>query len=91
MGRKEVTKMKIFECIVNDGNQLFKSVVAVKNKKELLNVYGGNGEFEKITDVTNNYPVDENKLYNALRSTGYGRAETNLLVALLSEHNKTLK
>ena len=83
--------MKLFECIVDDGTQVFKTVTAAKNKKELLNVYGGNGSFEKITDVTNDYPIDENKLDNTLRSAGYSQAEINLLTALLFEHNKTLK
>lgn len=83
--------MKLYECIVDDGKQVFKTVTAAKNKKELLNIYGGNGTFEKITDVTSDYPIDENKLDNALRSAGYGQAEINLLTALLFEHNKTLK
>lgn len=83
--------MKLFECIVDDGTQVFKTVTAAKNKKELLNIYGGNGTFEKITDVTKCYPIDENKLDNTLRSAGYGQAEINLLTALLFEHNKTLK
>ena len=83
--------MKLFECIVDDGAQVFKTVTAAKNKKELLSVYGGNGSFEKITDVTNEYPIDENKLDNTLRSAGYGQAEINLLTALLFEHNKTVK
>ena len=51
--------MKLFECIVDDGNNVFKSTVAARNKKELLNVYGGNGDFVKITDVTNDYFTDE--------------------------------
>lgn len=83
--------MKLYECIVDDGHSVFKTVTAAKNKKELLNVYGVNGKFEKIKDVTNDYPIDENKLDNTLRAAGYGQAEINLLTALLSEHNQTLK
>lgn len=83
--------MKLYECIVDDGQSVFKTVTAAKNKKELLNVYGGNGKFEKIKDVTNEYPIDENKLDNTLRTAGYGQAEINLLTALLFEHNKTMK
>lgn len=83
--------MKLYECIVDDGQNVFKTVTAAKNKKELLNVYGGNGKFEKIKDVTNNHPIDENKLDNTLKAAGYGQAEINLLTALLFEHNKTLR
>lgn len=83
--------MKLYECIIDDGQNVFKTVTAAKNRKELLNVYGGNGKFEKIRDVTNDYPIDENKLDNTLRVAGYGQTEINLLTALLFEHNKTLR
>ena len=44
--------MKLYECIIDDGTNVFKTVTAAKSKKELLNVYGGNGTFEKIKDIT---------------------------------------
>ena len=50
--------MKLFKCIVDDGKDVFKTLIAVKNKKCLLDVYGGNGTFEKIDDVTNDYFVE---------------------------------
>ena len=83
--------MKLCECIVDDGTNVFKTTSAAKNKKELLNVYGGNGSFEKITDVTKDYIIDENKLDDTLRAAGYKQAEINLLTALLFEHNKQFK
>lgn len=81
--------MKLFECIVDDGERVFKTTIASKNKKELLSVYGGNGAFEKITDVTkvhNTISVD--MLTDTLRKAQYGEGEIALITALLEEHNK---
>ena len=80
--------MKLFECIVDDGESVFKTLTASKNKKELLSVYGGNGKFEKIKDVTSDYLNNESitKLYDSLCKTGWGKGETELIVALVEEH-----
>lgn len=80
--------MKLFECIVDDGTNVFKSLCTAKNKKELLDIYGGNGEFVKVTDRTNEYfdETSAEKLRNDLLRTGWGEGETRLIVALLEEH-----
>jgi len=80
--------MKLFKCIVDDGKQVFKAYTAAKSKKELLNVYGGNGTFEKITDVTNDYFNDKSveHLDDCLAATKWGEGERKLICALLEEH-----
>jgi len=80
--------MKLYECIVDDGKDVFKTLTAAKNKKELLSVYGGNGSFEKIKDVTNDYFTNESpdKLTSDLQRCGWGRGEIELIKALLEEH-----
>jgi hypothetical protein len=80
--------MKLYECIVDDGNNVFKTLSTAKNKKELLSVYGGNGDFVKIDDVTNEYFTSESseKLDDDLLRMGWGEAERKLICALLEEH-----
>lgn len=80
--------MKLYECIVDDGKNVFKTLTAAKNKKELLSVYGGNGSFEKIKDVTNDYFTNESpdNLAFDLQKCGWGRGEVELIKALLEEH-----
>ena len=81
--------MKLYECIVDDGTNIFKTTVASKNKKELLNVYGGNGTFEKITDITQlTDSIGVDLLRDTLIRNGYGNNETTLICALLEEHLK---
>lgn len=80
--------MKLFECIIDDGKDVYKSLCTAKSKKELLNVYGGNGDFIKIKDITNEYfdETSAEELRNDLIKTGWGEGETKLIVALLEEH-----
>lgn len=85
--------MKLFKCIVDDGENVFKTLTAAKSKKELLEVYGGNGTFEKIEDVTNEYFTEKSTeiLAESLRRTNWGEAETTIICALLEQHIKGLK
>lgn len=80
--------MKLFECIIDDGTDVYKSLCTAKNKKELLNVYGGNGDFIKIKDITNEYfdETSAEELRNDLIKAGWGEGETRLIVALIEEH-----
>lgn len=80
--------MKLYECIVNDGHEVFKTLAAAKNKKELFSVYGGNGTFEKIKDITSECFTDESpaELASDLKKCGWGRGEIELIKALLQEH-----
>lgn len=83
--------MKLFECIVDDGKNVFKTTAPAKNKKELLEVYGGNGTFEKIKDVTKDY-LNENsteKLDTDLMRMGWGEAERKMICALIEQHIKS--
>lgn len=80
--------MKLFECIIDDGKNVYKNLCTAKSKKELLNVYGGNGDFIKIKDITNEYfdETSAEELRNDLKKAGWGEGETRLIVALLEEH-----
>lgn len=80
--------MKLFECIIDDGRNVFKTLTASKNKKELLDVCGGNGSFEKIKDVTKEYLIPESvdKLRSDLKLCGWGKGETEIICALVEEH-----
>lgn len=85
--------MKLFKCIVDDGKTVFKTLTAAKNKKDLLDVYGGNGVFEKIQDVTNEYFTETTveKLDSDLIRMGWGEGERRLICALVEQHIDALK
>lgn len=84
--------MKLYECIIDDGRNVFKTIIAAKNRKELLNVYGGNGTFEKIKDITQNTQyMSVDCLRDSLARTGWGAEEITLLTALLEQHLDSIK
>lgn len=80
--------MKLFECVVNDGINIFKSLGTAKSKKEFKEVYGGNGEFLSIKDVTSEYFTEESPdlLNKHLLRMGWGEAERLIICGLLQEH-----
>lgn len=78
--------MKLYEMIVDDGQNVFKAVRPAKDVKELKYIYGGNGEFVRIKDVTKDYPIDTEYLRRVLRGKEnghFGEAETDIICALV--------
>jgi len=45
--------IKKFECIIDDGEHVWKEYIPATSKKELMNTWGGNGEFVKIKEFPN--------------------------------------
>ncbi len=85
--------MKLFNCIIDDGQIVFKTLVAAKDQKELLAVYGGNKTFEKIQDVTADYLTERTveKLDTDLLRMGWGEGERKFICALIQQHIDNLK
>ena len=86
--------MKMFTCIIDDGNDVYKETVPAKNKKEMLERWGGNGEFVKIEDTTDQFLTADGAvelLSDTLAKAGYGVPEQRLLVALLEQHQQSAR
>lgn len=83
--------MKMFECIIDDGKNVFKEVVAANSKKHMLDQWGGNGNFLIVKDVTKDCPIDTEKLQSDLLKLGWGMAESRLIMMLAEEHMKKQK
>lgn len=83
--------MKLFECIVDDGKNVFKTLAAAKNRKALIDEYGGNGDFIRIKDVTDDYFTEQSVdlLDEHLLRMGWGEGERRIICALLESHIRT--
>lgn len=81
--KEDTTMMKAYEMIVDDGQNVYKVTRAAKNLKELKSVYGGNGEFVQIKEVTDEVKIDTTMLYESLLKSGFGMLETLLIVDTL--------
>ena len=80
--------MKLFRCFINAGDHIFEAFATGKNKKAMLDVYGGNGDFEKVDDVTNNYLNEKSleRLESDLQNACWGKGEVALITGLVQEH-----
>lgn len=80
--------MRLYECIVDDGHDVFRSLLPAKSKKELLSKYGGNGEFVRIKDITSGHFTDSSVelLNDNLARAGWGIGERAIICALLQDH-----
>ena len=77
--------MKAYEMIIDDGH-VFKCVRPAKDIKQLKEIYGGNGEFVRIKDVTEQYPIDVDiirKVLQGQRAGTFGEVETDIICALV--------
>lgn len=85
--------MKLFECIVDDGKDVFKTLTAAKSRKALIDEYGGNGEFIRIKDITAEYFTEGSVelLGDHLLRMGWGEGERKILCALLETHLRAEK
>ncbi len=78
--------MKLYEMIIEDGENVFKAIRPANSIKELKYIYGGNGEFVRIKEVTSDYPIDTEYLRRVLtgRENGhFGEIETDIICALV--------
>lgn len=87
--------MKVYECIIDDGKEVYKSKAVAKNKEDLLDIYGGDGDFIKITDISDTIlapPRDYERISNAverlqivLLKENYNDIERILICELLND------
>lgn len=77
--------IKKFECIIDDGHDVFKTYIPATSKSELMKKWGGNGEFVRIKEVPEYLP-SAICVRTDLEKCGYGKAECELIYRILSEY-----
>lgn len=81
--------MRAYEMIIENGvydTTVYKAIRPAKDVKQLKQIYGGNGEFVRIKDVTEFYPIDLDTLRRVLtgKEAGkFGEVETDIIVSLV--------
>ena len=66
---------KMYEMIIDCGDQVIKVNRPGKSAADVKKRYSGNGEYIKVTDVTEDYPIDAYKVMSALAAAGFGETE----------------
>ena len=78
-------KMNVYEVILSDRESCYKVKVPAFSKKEALEYVQGNGEVEKVTDITGKYTVGVDKVAEALRISRFGQSEIDIITRALTE------
>ncbi len=76
---------KAIEFIIEDGNLVFKAVRPGKSIKQIKQRFSGNGNFIRIKDKTNDYPLSLDKIRKALERANFGEHEIDLITYLIQE------
>lgn len=75
--------MKIYKAYLDDGKNLYKVFRPSDSKKSFIEQYGGNGEIIKIEDVTEDFPISLQKVYDALSIAHFGEVEKDIIISCL--------
>lgn len=78
-------KIKKYECIIDDGEHLYREYIPALNKKDLMARWGGNGDFVQIKEVPDYLP-DAARVRDDLARMGYGKAEQDFVYRILSNY-----
>ena len=80
--------MRLFKCIIDAGDNVFKAYTTGRTKKEMLNNYGWWKKFLKIEDVTSNYLNQDSieQLEIDLIDKSWNEAERVIILALIRQH-----
>lgn len=74
--------MKVYEVIIESGNDVFKTLIPAKNTKDVEKQVQGNGEIVRIKDVTDKYPISINFIHEQLLGK-IGEAELTIITRVL--------
>jgi len=71
--------MKKYLVYMDDGRDCFKVAVPAESEKAARKYVEGNGEVIAVKDVTDEYPISLDKVVDALRKSGFGTVEADLI------------
>ena len=75
--------LRKFMVYLDDGRDVYKIAVPAENENGAKEYCRGNGEVIAVKDVTEEYPIDEDKVATALRTSGFGDIEVKLITRAL--------
>lgn len=84
-------QLKVFRCVVDDGEDAFVTYTTASSKEEIIDVYGGNGEFLKIEDVTAKVVIKKENIAKLLKEAGLNKMQVSLISGLIEQHNEFIK
>lgn len=79
-----MNNMKVYRVYLEDPTteDCFKTIIPAFSEELAMEYAHGNGEVIAIKETTD-YPISDSKLTDALKSAGYGNAETQIITRAL--------
>lgn len=80
--------MKVFFTVVKAGDcERYVQYLAGNNKEEILEIYGGNGEFETLKDVSNEVfsTNDLDRIESTLRENRFNEAQISCVLRMIEK------
>lgn len=74
---------KIYKVVFEDYKGVYREYIPAKNKAEIAKIWGGNGEIISLVDITDKYPININKVRQALTNNGFGDIEIDVITRTL--------
>ena len=76
--------MKVYKVYLEDPTteDCFKTIIPAFSEELAMEYAHGNGEVRAIKETTD-FPISDSKLTDALKSAGYGKAETQIITRAL--------
>lgn len=75
--------MKKYMVYLDDGETCFKIAVPAINERKAKEYVSGNGNVIAIRDITEEFPIDLDKVAQALRLASFGNTEIDLITRCL--------
>lgn len=77
--------IKKFECIIDDGSNVFKEIIPAVNKKDLMARWGNNGDFVRVKEIPDFLPSAE-AVRSVLKDGGLSEAECDFVYRVLVQY-----
>lgn len=78
--------MRKYMVYLDDGKGCFKVAVPGNTKQDARDFVAGNGEIIAVKDITEEFPIDLDKVSQALRNANFGQIEIDLITRCLVIH-----
>lgn len=75
---------KKYLVYIDDCRDVFRIAVPAKSKKEAEEYVYGTGEIIAVKEVTEEYPISNTKVHDALFAAGFGTIERDFIIRALS-------
>ena len=76
--------MKMYEMIIDDGKDVYKFCRIGENQEDVMTRFSNNGEFVRVREVTEDFPINSAAVFFALKDKGFGDVECNAVWDLLT-------